>query len=230
MQHFSLPHLSFQVSQQQRQQQEAKRQVLEEMEERGMGVSRQSRLAVLGALTFGLLVPMSLVRVAAQEATPAAECPATTPEENKALVTQWFDALGSGNAEGVAALAADDILYHDAAPEQPEQTGGAGDWADTRQADYPDLTVTVDRLIAEGDLVASAQHYTGTQEGDTEDQQGIPSTGVKVEWLSMANFRIECGKIAEVWTVADDLGRLERLGVITPDELQDAEPVATPSS
>jgi hypothetical protein len=46
----------------------------------------------------------------------------------------------------------------------------------------------------------------------------------------MANFRIECGKIAEIWTVADDLGRLQRLGVITPDELQSAEPVATPSS
>jgi steroid delta-isomerase-like uncharacterized protein len=195
-----------------------------------MGVSRQSRLAVLGALTFGLLVPMPLARVAAQEATPAAECPATTPEENKALVTQWFDALGSGNADAVAALAADDIIYHDASPEVAAETGGTEDWADSRQADYPDLTVTVDRVIAEGDLVASAQHYTGTQEGDSEDQQGIPSTGVKVEWLSMANFRIECGKIAEIWTVADDLGRLERLGVITPDELQDAKAMATPTS
>jgi steroid delta-isomerase-like uncharacterized protein len=195
-----------------------------------MGLSRTGRLAVLGALTIGLLAPVPLARVAAQEATPTAECPTTTPEENKAIVTQWFDALGSGNAEGVAALAADDIIYHDASPEAETQTGGAEDWADSRQTDYPDLTVTVDRLIAEGDLVASTQHYTGTQEGDTEDQQGLPATGVKVEWLGMANFRIECGKIAEIWTVADDLGRLERLGVITPDELQDAEPVATPSS
>jgi steroid delta-isomerase-like uncharacterized protein len=195
-----------------------------------MGLSRNRRLVLLGALTFGLLVPVPLARVAAQEATPAADCPVTTPEENKAIVTQWFDALGSGDADAVAALGADDLIYHDASPEEPAQTGGTEDWANSRQTDYADLTVTVDRLIAEGDLVASAEHYTGTQQADTEDQQGIPSTGVNVEWLTMANFRIECGKIAEIWTVADDLGRLERLGVITPDELQDAEPVATPAS
>src|SRR4051794_29634801 len=110
----------------------------------GMGLTRNGRMVMLGALTFGLLAPVPLARVAAQEATPMAECPVTTPEENKALVTQWFDALGSGNAEGVAALAADDIVYHDASPQEPEQTGGAGDWANSREADYPDLTVTVD--------------------------------------------------------------------------------------
>ncbi len=45
----------------------------------------------------------------------------------------------------------------------------------------------------------------------------------------MALFRIECGKIAEIWSVADDLGRLQRLGVITPEELQSAGPAATPA-
>src|SRR4051794_36026063 len=111
------------------------------MEEGRMSLSRNRRLVLLSALTVGLLVPVPLARVAAQEATPAADCPVTTPEENKAIVTQWFDALGSGNAEAVAALAADDIVYHDASPAEPEQTGGAEDWADNRQADYPDLTV-----------------------------------------------------------------------------------------
>ena len=54
---------------------------------------------------------------------------------------------------------------------------------------------------------------------------GDPKT---VEWVAMVNFRVECGQFAEVWSVADDLGRLRRLGVITAEELQSAEPVATP--
>jgi predicted ester cyclase len=96
--------------------------------------------------------------------------------------------------------------------------------------DYPDLEVTVEQVIAEGDMVASYQRYTGTQQGDVEDERGVPATGLATEWVSMGLFRIECGKIAEVWAVADDLGRLQRLGVITDEELQSVEPVATPSA
>jgi hypothetical protein len=50
------------------------------------------------------------------------------------------------------------------------------------------------------------------------------------EWVSIGIFRIECGKIAEIWAVADDLGRLQRLGMITDEELQSVAPQATPSA
>ena len=79
-------------------------------------------------------------------------------------------------------------------------------------------------------MVASYQRSTGTQQGDVEDEQGVPATGLATEWVSMGIFRIECGKIAEIWSVADDLGRLQRLGVITDEELQSAAPLATPSA
>lgn len=46
----------------------------------------------------------------------------------------------------------------------------------------------------------------------------------------MAHFRIECGTIAEIWTVADDLGRLQRLRSIGEEELQTLDPVATPAA
>ena len=91
------------------------------------------------------------------------------------------------------------------------------------------LEVTVEQVIGEGDLVSSYLRYTGTQEGDFEEEQDIPVTGLSTEWVGMAHFRIECGKIAEIWSVADDLGRLQRLGVITDEELESVEPVATPA-
>jgi hypothetical protein len=43
-------------------------------------------------------------------------------------------------------------------------------------------------------------------------------------------IRIECDRIAEIWAVADDLGRLQRLGVITDEDLQSVAPLATPSA
>jgi steroid delta-isomerase-like uncharacterized protein len=194
-------------------------------------MSRVQSSALLGiALAIALFVPLLPARGVAQEATPAADCPATTPEENKALVERWFAALSGGASEDVANLAAAAIVYHDPSPREESQTGGTEEWASDRGQDYPDLEVTVEQVIAEGDMVASYQRYTGTQQGDVEDERGVPATGLATEWVSMGLFRIECGKIAEVWAVADDLGRLQRLGVITDEELQSVEPVATPSA
>jgi len=194
-------------------------------------VSRaQASALIVVALAIALFVPLSPARGVAQEATPAADCPATTPEENKELVQRWFAALSGGTSDDVAGLAAADIVYHDPAPQEESQTGGTEEWTSDRTQDYPDLQVTIEQVIAEGDMVASYQRYTGTQQGDVEDEQGVPATGLTTEWASTGFFRIECGKIAEIWAVADDLGRLQRLGVITDDELQSVGPLATPSS
>ena len=188
-------------------------------------------VALIGIVfTVGLVAPMPSSPAVAQEATPAADCPATTPEENKEIINRWFAALSGGTAEDVAALAAEDIVYYDPSPEEEAETGGTEEWAGDREQDYPDLNVTVEQVIAEGDRVASYQRDTGTQQGDVEDELGIPATGIETEWVSMATFRIECGKIAEIWSVADDLGKLQRLGVITDEELQSVEPAATPAA
>ena len=194
-------------------------------------MSRVQASALIGvALAIALFVPLPPARGVAQEATPAADCPATTPEENKELVHRWFAALSGGASDDVAELAAADIVYHDPSPRDESQTGGTEEWASDRGQDYPDLQVTVEQVIAEGDMVASYQRYTGTQQGDVEDERGVPATGLATEWVSMGLFRIECGKIAEIWAVADDLGRLQRLGVITDEELQSVAPLATPSA
>src|SRR5829696_10312636 len=156
-------------------------------------MSRVQASALLGvALGIVLFVPVLPARAVAQEATPAADCPATTPEENKALVERWFAALSGGASEDVANLAAVDIVYHDPSPREESQTGGTEEWASDREQDYPDLLVTVEQVIAEGDMVASYQRYTGTQEGDVEDERGVPATGLGTEWVSMGLFRIEC--------------------------------------
>src|SRR5215216_4743163 len=135
-------------------------------------MSRVQASALLGvALAIALFVPLPQARGVAQVATPAADCPATTPEENKALVDRWFAALSGGTSDDMAELAAADIVYHDPSPREEAQSGGTEDWASDRQQDYPDLQVTVEQLIAEGDMVASYQRHAGTQSDAAEDEQ-----------------------------------------------------------
>jgi steroid delta-isomerase-like uncharacterized protein len=185
-----------------------------------------SLAALLAALALSL--PSALV-VAAQEGTPESTCEQTTPEQSIELVQRWFGALSEGDSEAVDELASPDLVYHHPSPELPPITESAGSWASKRLQDYPDLTVTVEQIFATDDMVAAYVRYTGTHSGDTEEAQGVQATGQMIEWVGMVNFRVECGKFAEIWSVADDLGRLRRLGVITAEELASAEPVATPT-
>ena len=127
-------------------------------------MSRVQASALLGVtLAIVLFAPLLPARGVAQEATPVDNCPAATPEENKALVDRWFAALSGGTSDDVADLTAADIVYHDPSPREESQTGGTEDWASDREQDYPDLQVTVEHVIAEDDMVASYQRYTGTQ-------------------------------------------------------------------
>ena len=81
-------------------------------------------------------------------------------------------------------------------------------------ATFPDIQFTKDLILAEGDLVANREPWTGTHLGEF---MGIPPTGRKVTVTSNNIIRIENGKYAEGWSVVDRLGLMQQLGVI-PEE------------
>ena len=78
-------------------------------------------------------------------------------------------------------------------------------------AAFPDLHVTIEDVVAEGDRVVVRTTYTGTHQADL---QGIPATGKTVSESAITIFRLANGKIAEGWLVADNLGLMQQLGVI----------------
>jgi steroid delta-isomerase-like uncharacterized protein len=84
-----------------------------------------------------------------------------------------------------------------------------------RQA-FPDLQITVEDQIAEGDKVATRWRGRGTHQGDF---LGIPSTGRPMEIAGITIFRLADGKIVESWGNPDNLGMLVQLGVISLPEL-----------
>jgi steroid delta-isomerase-like uncharacterized protein len=75
---------------------------------------------------------------------------------------------------------------------------------------FPDLSVAVDDLVAEGDRVASRTTLRGTHQGALF---GAPPTGRTVEVAMMSIERIAGGRIAEHWRVSDELGLLRQLGM-----------------
>ena len=186
---------------------------------------------VLVVTLLGSLTPLAPSRSAAQEATPAADCPVMTAEDNKEVVTRFLEAFSSGDDAAAADLAAEGIEYY--APAKGEREGDAEGFLRGQQASFPDAAMTVDLLVAEGDTVAAYVSWSGTLQGETAIVSGrevsIPEGQRDAEWVGALFFQLECGKIAEVWPVVDRLGHLMDLGVITDEHLQSADPIGTPA-
>lgn len=78
---------------------------------------------------------------------------------------------------------------------------------------FPDLNIDIEKLITEGDMVATLARVTGTQSG-TFPIGEVPGTGTVIAIDALALFRIEDGVVAEKWYRQDDLSLLVQVGVI----------------
>jgi hypothetical protein len=76
---------------------------------------------------------------------------------------------------------------------------------------FPDLHVTVEDLIEEGDKVVGRNSVTGTHQGE---YMGRPPTGKTVTYKEIFIFRFVDGRIAETWGVVDVFAQMKQLGVI----------------
>jgi steroid delta-isomerase-like uncharacterized protein len=79
---------------------------------------------------------------------------------------------------------------------------------------FPDLHITVEDLVAEGDKVVARNSVTGTHHGE---YMGLPPTGKSVTYNEIFIFRFVEGRIAETWGVVDVFSQMKQLGV-TPSE------------
>jgi predicted ester cyclase len=79
------------------------------------------------------------------------------------------------------------------------------------RAAFPDLQLTVEDIIAEGDRVAVNLTARGTHRGTF---QGIAPTGKTVTVSAFEVVRIENGKLVEHWGGPDTLNLLQQLGAV----------------
>ncbi len=76
---------------------------------------------------------------------------------------------------------------------------------------FPDLRLTVEDIVAEGDTVAARVAFRGTHRGEF---QGIPPTGKQVAFSSMVFNHVVDGKVEEHWVEMDLLRLMGQLGAI----------------
>ena len=86
---------------------------------------------------------------------------------------------------------------------------------DARKA-FPDLQVTIDDLIQQGDTVAIRKTYRGTHKEPFQLSADtiIQPTGKKVEFSEMAFYKLKNGKLFECVVIGDTLSLMKQLGVM----------------
>ena len=133
-------------------------------------------------------------------------------EENKALVRRFVEeGFGQGNLGVIDEVLAPDYVEHNAPPGFDQGIAGVRQALPMFRSAFPDIQITYERQIAEGDWVAG--HYTlrGTHQGAF---MGLPPTGRRVVVRGMDLIRCANGKIVERWYVDDSLGMMQQLGAI----------------
>ena len=87
----------------------------------------------------------------------------------------------------------------------------AKEWCTLIGAAFPDMRLTFEDMIAEGDKVVIRGAFSGTHQGELF---GIPATGKRITQTSVFIFRLVKGEIVEGWYAVNDLDLMQQLGVI----------------
>jgi len=144
-------------------------------------------------------------------------------EANKVLVRRHFEEIfNRKNLEVCDEMMAEDYVEHAAAPfsesapgrvNGPEAMRQTADWL---LAQFPDLHMTIEAMVAEGDTVAVRVVSEGTNLGLLNGV--VPPTGKRFKASQSHWYRVEDGKLAEHWATREDLPAMLQLGILeAPD-------------
>ncbi len=145
-------------------------------------------------------------------------------EDNKELVRRHFDEIWNcRNFAACEELMATAFVEHAAAPfaqsapgrvDGPKAMRGTVEWLLTQ---FPDLHMTIEHMVAEGDIVVARITSEGSNTGKLNGF--LPPSGKRWRAEQSHWFRVQDGKLAEHWATRDDLVSMLQLGVITPPRL-----------
>ncbi len=134
-------------------------------------------------------------------------------EHNKAIVRRLVEELwNKGNLSVADELFAPNYEHHDAST----LDFGRGPESEKKRATlyrtaFPDIRLTIEDIIAEGEIVMTRWSCRGTHKGDLS---GIALTGKQINISGVTIARLANGKLAEGWVNWDALGLMQQLGVV----------------
>jgi steroid delta-isomerase-like uncharacterized protein len=134
--------------------------------------------------------------------------------QSKSIIRHIFDeAFNQGNLSVVDELIAPDSISHRLSWGIPANRMGLKQLIATFRTAFPDLHCTVEDEIHQDDRVAAHWTLRGTHKGLF---LGNSPTNKSIVVQGLIYARIENGQVIENWTLIDQLGVLQQLGLVPP--------------
>lgn len=134
------------------------------------------------------------------------------PQDNKATILRYYlEVCNAGNVAVLDELFAPDYVNHNPGPGLPPTREGDKLLIAMYRMMFPDLHVTVEDMLCDGDKIVTRWMGRATHQGE---MIGVPPTGRKVTFTGIDISRVANGKIQESWHQEDRLGLMQQLGVL----------------
>jgi steroid delta-isomerase-like uncharacterized protein len=127
---------------------------------------------------------------------------------NEQLLRQFIAAFESGDLDTIKDLADPDIADHTLPPGAPPGIEGLLYAVTAYQEGFPDLRITIDKVVCDGDCAVGYGRISGTNTGSFF---GMPASGKTAEFGYIDMYRINSGRITETWHVEDIAGLMRQI-------------------
>jgi steroid delta-isomerase-like uncharacterized protein len=137
-----------------------------------------------------------------------------TTEGNKALFRRLVEeVVNRGDLDRAGEFVGADFVDHYSALGRAAGVEGFQHGVRTLRAAFPDLSIAVEQMVAEGDLVCARIAVRGTHKGEFA---GLPPTSNAVEYPGIGILRVQGGKIAERCRQSDVPSLMRQFGAAPP--------------
>jgi predicted ester cyclase len=134
-------------------------------------------------------------------------------EQNEALVRRHEELISQHDLEAAFAELSPNFLDHAVPPGMPGGIEAAKQFFTMVIHAFPDLHMTVEDRVAEGDRVVTRLIVRGTHKGTF---MGVAPTEKHAQWGIINIYRVMDGKIIEHWSETDEMALMQQLGVVPP--------------
>jgi predicted ester cyclase len=143
-------------------------------------------------------------------------------EQNKAIFRAIPEkVVNTGNLDAADQYFAQDFVDHTTPAGLPNGLAGFKAYITRLRSAFPDLHLTVEEVVAEGETVVVRATARGTMKGDFLEMK---ATGKTATWTEIHIGRLADGKVVEHWATIDQLGMLQQLGLAATPKQQAVAP------
>jgi steroid delta-isomerase-like uncharacterized protein len=130
--------------------------------------------------------------------------------ENIKIITRFEQAFRAADQATIDELADPGLVDHNAPDGDPTLVSFKKKVAGFLSI-FPDMREDMQDIIGSGDTVATRWVLTGTQQ---HEFMGIPAAGQTIRIEGMNFYRLQDGRVTDVWTQFDGVALMQQLGAI----------------